>query len=228
MGIRRLLDLNSAAGLKLFWRYFTTEGVWASWMKKNYNITGPRTVSAHPMASGTWRFLLAQKNLAALHINSGTITDSIDTWIWKPSSTGQFSFSSACNVSREHGQGFGFTKVVWCKANCPKIACYFLKALTSRLLTKHRLMNFGIITDDTCVLCNSSPETTDQLFFSCEFSTLIWSRCKLKLGLLPVIHPLQVEASEFQKNLYTQDKIISIGPSYALNYSMASMEGKEQ
>ena len=91
------------------------------------------------------------------------------------------------------------------------MACCLLKALTNCLLTKHRLMNFGIITDDTCVLCNSSPETTDHLFFSYEFSTYIWSRCKLKLGLLPVIHPLQVEASEFQKTYTHKTKLSALG-----------------
>ena len=127
MGIRRLLDLNSAAGLKLFWRYFTTEGVWASWMKKNYNITGPRTVSAHPMASGTWRFLLAQENLAALHINSGTITDSIDTWIWKPSSTGHLASHLHGMFLENMDKGSGSLKLSGAKLIAPKWLAAFSK-----------------------------------------------------------------------------------------------------
>ena len=206
IGIRRIQDL--VAGLKLFWRCFTTAGVWASWMKKNYNTYTPSNATTHPMASGTWKLLLSYENLASLHIITGADFNTTDTWVWSAYSSGQFSFSSVLNISREFNPKFYLTNVVWCKANCPKMSCCLLRALTNRLLTKHRLKKFGFITEENCVLCNSSPKTSDLLFSSCEFLAYIWARCKLKLGLQATIQSLQEEACEF-KEIYTKKTKLS-------------------
>ena len=52
-GIRKLQDINNVAGLKLFWRCFTTQSSWASWMKDVYcRNSSPWKIHAHPMDSG--------------------------------------------------------------------------------------------------------------------------------------------------------------------------------
>ena len=85
------------------------------------------------------------------------------------------------------------------------MSCCLLMALNDRLLTRSRLLKFGIINSDLCVLCNTNSKTVEHLFFSCEYSTYIWAQCKFKLGLQPNVHNLQKEANSF-RTIYAQNK----------------------
>ena len=35
-GIRRLMDINKASGVRLVWRICTSNSLWAMWMRKHY------------------------------------------------------------------------------------------------------------------------------------------------------------------------------------------------
>ena len=81
-----------------------------------------------------------------------------------------------------------------------------LRALLDKLLTRDRLKRYGIVEQDFCVLCNSETETTHHLFFSCPYSSYIWSLCKLKLKLPPHHISLHAEAEEIKKSFSAKTK----------------------
>ena len=59
LGIRRLEDLCTVAGLELFWRCFRSDGIWSYWMRKVYcTNSSPWESHAHPMDSGTWKHIM--------------------------------------------------------------------------------------------------------------------------------------------------------------------------
>jgi len=120
------------------------------------------------MASCTWKVIVSNKPLAQSHINK---SDDNDAWIWSASNNGNFGFKSAWNVSRDPLPSFDLAEVVWCQFICPKMSCCLLRALSNRILPRARLLQFGRIEQDDCVLCNSGPETSEKLFFSSEFSS---------------------------------------------------------
>jgi len=61
VGIRRITDVNNAAGLKLFWRLNTSQSLRASWMKERY-CKGYSMWEA-PI-SGSWKFIASLRNVA--------------------------------------------------------------------------------------------------------------------------------------------------------------------
>lgn len=63
------------------------------------------------------------------------------------------------------------------------MACCLLKSLLNRLPTKERLHRFGILSENTCVLCEEVVETRDHLYFECPFSEYVWSLCRIKLNI---------------------------------------------
>jgi len=87
------------------------------------------------------------------------------------------------------------------------MSCCLLKALKGRLPTRSRLKTFGIINEDSCVLCNEATETIDHLFFECPFTAYLWSLSRLKLGLyLPEMRNLIQEAELIQGKFKVKDK----------------------
>lgn len=63
-----------------------------------------------------------------------------------------------------------WANTAWNRATTPRSRFILWLAYQDRLKTKHKLMNMGVIDNDTCPICGSNAETTDHLFFKCEFS----------------------------------------------------------
>ena len=58
---------------------------------------------------------------------------------------------------------FESAEVVWSQPIYPKMSCCLLGALTNRLFTRSRLLQFGIINQDICVLYSSHMETINSM-----------------------------------------------------------------
>lgn len=72
-------------------------------------------------------------------------------------------------------------KVPWRRVvhnNHEKLKWIFILILTihRKLYTEDRLEKWGLITDTTCSLCNSEPESHQHLFFECTESRKIWHK----------------------------------------------------
>lgn len=49
-------------------------------------------------------------------------------------------------------------------------------AIWKSLLTKETLGHWKVVNSEVYVLCNSTKETIEHLFFDCDFSNTIWSK----------------------------------------------------
>jgi len=132
---------------------------------------------------GQWKLSWPSLGQIWNEIISIPISEYQDCWIWTASANEKFTLSSAWELSRAKYPIADYHSVIWFPNACPKFSCCLLRAIHDRLLTRQRLLNFGIINTNDCVLCNSQPETIEHLFFSCVSSSYIWKLCKLKLGL---------------------------------------------
>ncbi|KAK6790618.1 hypothetical protein RDI58_009699 [Solanum bulbocastanum] len=68
-------------------------------------------------------------------------------------------------------------KVTWRKLLCQNVAkprqnCILWLSMHSKLRKKDRLIRWGLNVNETCVLCNTEPESLQNLFFECIFSTI--------------------------------------------------------
>lgn len=69
--------------------------------------------------------------------------------------------------------------------------------------------NLGLLIK-TCALCNAASETNEHLFFSCEFSSYIWTLCKLKLGLISSGQTLHDEANLIRTKFPSKKKLSAL------------------
>ena len=133
--------------------------------------------------NGNWQLSIPALSPLWTSITSIRISNKADTWKWKATSTGDFSFASRETV-RDTSPSFALHNVVWFPFDSPKMSCFLLKGLLDRLPTRSKLLQFGIIKTDGCVLCSANSETRKHLFLKCVYSAYIWALCKLKLGFV--------------------------------------------
>lgn len=73
------------------------------------------------------------------------------------------------NTIRSYSSTLPWTNAVWHILSIPKCSFTFWLALKDRLLTKERMVRFGLGTDSGCVLCDNAVETNSHIFSTCSF-----------------------------------------------------------
>lgn len=67
-----------------------------------------------------------------------------------------------------------WTKIVWHRHHLPRFALILWMAFWERLPTLDKLFQWGIVENNTCLLCESHQEDQGHLFFSCSYSKQVW------------------------------------------------------
>ncbi|CAA7058378.1 unnamed protein product [Microthlaspi erraticum] len=110
-----------------------------------------------------------------------------DVFLWRNSpldSPGEFSSSKTWDFLHPAGPSVTWTKSVWFKQRIPKHAFIMWIVMRDRLLTRDRLKSWGLSVPDSCLLCDSHPETKVHLLGDCVYSkesgqvsliTQVWS-----------------------------------------------------
>ena len=86
------------------------------------------------------------------------------------------------------------------------MAACLLRAIQMKLPTKDKLHQWGILQNNTCVLCKLYPEAISRLFFDCRYTSYIWALCKLKWGLSQQISSLTIEAIMLNSTFRTKSQ----------------------
>jgi len=55
-------------------------------------------------------------------------------------------------------------------------------------------------------LCDNAAERREHLFFSCTYSSFLWTLCKLKLELNTNISELEIEAQQVQQRFKSRTR----------------------
>ncbi|XP_074291429.1 uncharacterized protein LOC141618220 [Silene latifolia] len=66
----------------------------------------------------------------------------------------------------------GWYPVIWNRMTSLKHSFISWLYVLGRLLTKNRLVRFGVIANGDCDLCGELPETSEHLFFGCKYSQM--------------------------------------------------------
>ena len=68
MGIRKLKDVNLAAGIRLVWRLCTSDSLWAQWMKAHHlQYKHINKTSSNVLDSGSRKWICNLKSYAFTH-----------------------------------------------------------------------------------------------------------------------------------------------------------------
>ncbi|VVB08929.1 unnamed protein product [Arabis nemorensis] len=133
-------------------------------------------VTLHDLRSPTgWLLPLARsENQVLLQAYLSTISLSSDEdsyeWVMDDVIMTKFSTGQVYNAIREHRPTIPWYQAVWNKRGIPKHSFLTWLFVLDRCPTRNRLLNWGLITDPNCLLCNSSLEDRDHVFFGCSFS----------------------------------------------------------
>lgn len=94
-----------------------------------------------------------------------------DSILWHGSK--DVNMASIWHSIRSRGLQPPWATAIWHTFHIPKCAFFMWLALKARLLTRDRMISFGMHTSPICVLCNCNDETAEHLFTTCPYTRLV-------------------------------------------------------
>ncbi|XP_019232804.1 PREDICTED: uncharacterized protein LOC109213459 [Nicotiana attenuata] len=130
--------------------------------------------------------------------NQAAIAKKKDWWQYKPPQDCSWYWRKICSIKDQFAEGFdqqkwlanngkytvknGYTwkqgtkerwassRWIWSRNNIPKHSFIYWLAMHKRLQTRERLAKLGICKETQCAICEAGIETTEHLFFDCDYS----------------------------------------------------------
>lgn len=127
-----------------------------------------------------------QVNLLAA-LTTINITQEEDYYEWEIDGKvcNRYSTGAVYNKLRGEGSVVPWFETVWNRGGIPKQSFMTWLFVLDRCPTRDRLLRWGLQTDPLCLLCNSSPESRDHMFFQCGFAWGIWESLAPRTGFIP-------------------------------------------
>lgn len=111
-----------------------------------------------------------------------------DTYMWKVGDSRaslKFSASATWHFLNPPRVEVDWYKGIWFSGRIPKHKFIAWVAARKRLHTRDRLISWGLNVPTSCLLCNSTAESSQHLFFNCPFSSAVWSFFTSKANVSP-------------------------------------------
>ena len=109
-----------------------------------------------------------QSKLSMVHIGD------CDKAIWMLNSSSKFTCADTWQHLRVKQIEVNWRKLVWFTNAIPKHSFIGWLTIRNRLVTKDRLLQWGLGVDPMCLFCRQNLEDRDHLFFKCPFTNRIW------------------------------------------------------
>nr|XP_018630702.1 uncharacterized protein LOC108947345 [Nicotiana tomentosiformis] len=160
-GFRKLEDIYNAFHAKQWWKFRSTQSLWAQFMKAKY-------------CNGSNPVLINQQKE--------------DSVIWTRNNNGKFTISSAWNLLRQRKRVSSYDANIWQKGVPFKMSFTALRVVHNKVAIDERISSLGIIVDCRCSCCTSfsdiqGPKTTDHLFYSDQYAQQVWNFFIGRLGI---------------------------------------------
>lgn len=111
-----------------------------------------------------------------------------DRYVWHPGAvrgSGRFSTRETWRALFPAPPHVFWHKAVWFTGRVPKHAFLAWIAARDRMVTRDRLIRWGLSVPPNCVLCSGHEENRQHLFFDCSFSDRVWSYFMSRLNVSP-------------------------------------------
>lgn len=95
----------------------------------------------------------------------------------------KYSSASARDLIRSHKEKETFVKLFGSVGHIPRMAFITWLVFKKGLLTRQKLIQWGCVQEEDCVLCNNAVEEVNHLFFSFPFSKAIWEAVLRRNGI---------------------------------------------
>ncbi|CAA7050832.1 unnamed protein product [Microthlaspi erraticum] len=122
------------------------------------------------------------------HVDSIRDSECEDVYLWQtankpPSPT--FSASLMWDTIHPRSETIYWHKAVWFKDHIPRHAFGCWVVARNQMITRDRLIRWGLSVSSLCLLCNVQNENRQHLFFDCPFSAEIWLSYTVAANLSP-------------------------------------------
>lgn len=104
---------------------------------------------------------------------SRTQIHSTDFITWNGVRKNNVSTSTIWQSFRNSSSSVPWFLSVWNSASIPKCSFIFWLAIKNRLLTRDRMLAFGMRTEAGCLLCNTGLESVSHIFTNCPYFDLV-------------------------------------------------------
>lgn len=178
-------------------------GITASFWQDNWTNAGPLieligergpqitglsidAVVADVLTSDGWRWDRSRSRSPVIALLKDTLPNAQeiiasevdDNYVWIPvrgRGNGCFSVSETWRALHPFPLEVPWHKAVWFAGRIPKHAFITWIAARDRMVTRDRLIRWGLSVPSTCVLCTGREESRQHLFFYCVYSKQVWS-----------------------------------------------------
>ncbi|XP_060959260.1 uncharacterized protein LOC133030510 [Cannabis sativa] len=160
LGLLNIAQWNIAAMFKHIWAVANKkDNLWVKWVHcvyiKNHNWW---EYKASQSSSWYWRKMVSIKDLVKQTLN------------YEEFSKEEYKVAAGYKLLVQEQGRVDWCNEVWSRINTPKHSFLTWLAILQRLKTKDRLCRFRVIDSPVCSFCNIADETTEHLFFRCDFS----------------------------------------------------------
>ena len=142
----------------------------------------PKTATVASLISdGRWLLPPARtKNQLSLQVHLTTVVmeDREDYYEWEVNGKLRQKYNTGELYTYMKGPQprVSWASIVWFSYGIPRHSFHSWLVLLDRCPTKDRLIGWGMNVDPVCLLCNTSHESRNHLYFECSYSSLIWRR----------------------------------------------------
>ncbi|XP_056857638.1 uncharacterized protein LOC130506964, partial [Raphanus sativus] len=138
-------------------------------------------------SNGHWSLPPARtENQLALqvHLTTVTLAEEADyyEWIIDGKLRQRYKTGEVYTYLKGPLQTVPWAKIVWVSYGIPRHSFLTWLVLLDRCPTKDRLIRWGMNVTPLCLLCNSSHENRNHLFFDCVYSATIWRQIMDRCG----------------------------------------------
>ncbi|XP_021975493.1 uncharacterized protein LOC110870620 [Helianthus annuus] len=103
----------------------------------------------------------------------------------------EFSSSRAWESVRHQAEEVDWSRIVWFPQCIPRHAFLMWLIMRRKLLTQDKILSWDFSRRKNmnmmcCLLCYANHDSHNHLFFECNFSTEVWLKVRLKVGMVSV------------------------------------------
>lgn len=106
-------------------------------------------------------------------------------WVIEGKVSEEFKTGEVYHYLRGEFPAVPWTKAVWPSKSIPRQNFHCWLTTLDRLPTRDRMIGWGLQVSPLCLLCNSSAESRNHLYWECSFSFDLWNRVALRCGISP-------------------------------------------
>ncbi|CAN1193130.1 LINE-1 retrotransposable element ORF2 protein [Linum perenne] len=177
LGIRDLNSCNVACLARHIRAILMNSGsVWVAWVRM-YRVKSQELWTCKPAtnASWVWKRILKVRPMIIPYV-----TYSLDGQLnWDAVPWLKFCTSEVWKVIRPSEPEVSWYEQVWGAPSIPRYTFICWLAARNRMSTKQKLLQWGIGTDDCCILCDQQEvETRNHLFAGCAYAKQVKLHCR--------------------------------------------------